>query len=233
MDWVSGAYATELWLANHDALGTASRLQEAVWEELHWEPELEACALQVYVTDRHVTLTGGVPRYGHKATAERAACRVPGVAAVTNDIQVELQPADRRADHEIAEEIGRVLAWDTLVPTEHLRFEVKDGVVMLSGQVDREHQRTAAEQVIEPLVGIVGLVNRITVRPVRGRTELTQVVTAAVRHVPVPHVHVGTLGGGVELRGRVRSLAERQQVERAVREVPGVNLVEDYIRIEA
>lgn len=233
MYWVSGGFATELWLANHEGEGSSSRLQEAVWEELHWEPELEHCALEVYVTDRHVTLTGCVRRYVQKAAAGRAACRVPGIAAVSNEIQVELQPADRRADHEIAEEIGRVLAWDTLVPTEHLRFEVRDGVVLLSGQVDREHQRTAAEQVIEPLVGIAGLVNRITVRPVRGTSKLPEAVTAAVRRVPVHHVQVGTLGGVVELRGKVRSLAERELVERAVREVPGVNLVEDYIRIEA
>ena len=233
MYWVSGGFATELWLANHEGEGTASRLQDAVWEELHWEPELETCALEVYVSDRHVTLTGRVSRYVHKATAERAACRVPGVVAVTNEILVALQQDDRRADHEIAEEIGRVLAWDTLVPTADLRFEVRDGVVLLTGQVEREHQRTATEQIIEPLVGVAGLINRITVRPARGRAELPAAVIEAVRRVSVHHVHVGAMGGVVELRGRVRSLAERELVERAVREVPGVNLVEDYLKIEA
>ena len=234
MEEASGGFSFEMWRAEDDCDGLASQLQDDVWEELRWEPELETCRdrLVVDVTGCEVTLSGTVRCYPQKAVAERAACRVPGVAAVTNRIRVELNPADARTDPSIAEEVRRVLGWDALVPQNRIDVQVRDGVVTLSGEVDREHQRTAAEQAVEPLVGLTGVINRISVRPMHVTGELQAKVVAAIRRIRAKHVRVETHGGVVELRGRVPSLAERNQIEHTVRDIPGVTSVEDGLRIE-
>lgn len=234
MNSPSGGYATEMWRAEDEGDVLASELQSEVWEELRWEPELEPCkwSLFVYVTGRAVTLSGTVSRYPQKAAAERAACRVPGVAAVANAIRVELKAADRRADEVIAEEVRRVLSWDTLLPPGRIDVRVRDGIVTLRGEADREHQRTAAEQVVEPLIGITGLMNRITVRSTPATGDLKDHVLAAIRRVRARNVQVEIHGGMVELHGHVASLADREQVEHAVREIPGVTGVGDSLRIQ-
>lgn len=234
MDGAGGGFSFELWRAEDEGDGLASQLQDEVWEELRWEPELEACCgrLVVDVTGSQVTLSGTVRCYPQKVDAERAACRVPGVVAVVNRIRVELNAADVRTDESIAEEVRRVLGWDALVPQDRIDTQVREGIVTLSGEVDREHQRTAAEAAVEPLVGLTGVVNRIAIRPMHNTGELRTRVLAAIQRVRARHVHVETHGGVVELRGRVPSIAERNQIEHVVRDIPGVTGVEDGLRIE-
>jgi osmotically-inducible protein OsmY len=234
MDGPSGGYSVEMWRIDGEDDGITSELQEEVWEELRWEPELEMCSdhLSVYVTGRTVTLTGTVWRYAQKAAAARAARRVRGVTEVRSGIRVELMAAQRRSDDVIVDEVRRVLGWDTLVPADRIDVVAQDGTVTLRGEVDREHQRAAAEQAIEPLVGITGIVNNLTVRPMIVTGELRRQVVAAVHRTHGTHVRVATRGGTVELQGRIASLAEREQVEHAVREIPGVTHLEDRIRIE-
>ena len=234
MDGPSGSYSIEMWRVEDEVDVRASQLQRAVWEELRGEPELETClgALSVYVTGREVTLSGVVRRYPQKAVAGRAVCRVPGVVATKNAIRVELGTTDHRTDEVIAEEVRQVLGWDTLVPANRIRVAVRDGRVTLGGTVDREHQRTAAEQAVEPLVGITGIRNDITVRPMYASGSVQIPVLAAIRRLRARGVRVGIHGGFIELHGRVASLAERELIERAVREVPGVTNVADGLSIE-
>jgi osmotically-inducible protein OsmY len=234
MEGPSGGYSVEMWRSDGEDDGMTSELQEAVWEELRWEPELEMCSdrLSVYVTDRAVTLAGTVWRYAQKAAAARAARRVRGVAEVQNEILVQLREAERRGDDVIVEAVRRVLGWDTLVPAERIDVLSRDGTVTLRGEVYRDHQRVAAEQAIEPLVGVTGVVNELTVRPLIVTGELRRQVVAAGHRTHGTHVRVETCGGTVELQGRMASLAEREHLEHAVREIPGVTRVEDRIRIE-
>lgn len=234
MDGSCGSYSIEMWRAEDEGDVRASQLQREVWEELRVEPELETClgSLSVYVTGREVTLSGVVQRYPQKAMAWRAVCRVPGVVATKNAIRVEPGATDRRTDEVIAEEVRQVLGWDTLVPADRIDVGVRDGLVTLRGAVDREHQRTAAEQAVEPLVGITGICNDITVRPMYASGNVQIPVLAAIRRLRDRGVRVATHGGIIELHGRVASLAERDLIERTVREVPGVTSVANGLSIE-
>jgi len=230
----SGGSAIEMWRAEDESDVLAAELQHDVWEELRAEPELENClgGLGVYVTGREVTLIGAVRRYPQKAAAARAVCRVPGVARLVNSLRVELLFEETRADQVIEDEVRRVLGWDTILPRERISVSVREGRVTLRGEVDREHQRTAAEQAVEPLIGILGMRNEITVRPMFATGELQPRVVAAIRRLRAQRVRVETHGGTVELHGRVASLADQEMIDRAVREIPGVVMVEDSLTIE-
>lgn len=229
-----GGSAIEMWRAEDEADVLAAELQHDVWEELRAEPQLESClaGLAVYVAGREITLIGAVRRYPQKAAAGRAVCRVAGVARLVNSIRIELLFDETRADQVIEDEVRRVLGWDTILPRERITVAVREGRVTLRGEVDREHQRTAAEQAVEPLIGILGICNEITVRPMFATGELQPRVVAAIRRLRSQRVRVETHGGTVELHGRVPSLADQEMIDRAVREIPGVVTVEDGLVIE-
>ena len=69
---------------------TDKSLKDDVLDELGWEPSVNAAHIGVTVKDGIVTLTGHVPSYGEKYSAERAAKRVYGVRAVADELDVKL-----------------------------------------------------------------------------------------------------------------------------------------------
>jgi osmotically-inducible protein OsmY len=69
---------------------TDSELQRGVLEELKWEPSVNAAHIGVSVKNGVVTLSGHVPSYWEKYSAEKAAKRVYGVRAVANELDVKL-----------------------------------------------------------------------------------------------------------------------------------------------
>lgn len=226
-----GSYSQEIWLSEHEDAGLASALQRDVWEELTWELEGSTADLAVYVTGRQVTLGGRVCRYPDRVAAERAARRVPKVVDVVNMIQVDLAPGDRRPDEVIADEVTRVLQWDTVVPAERIAVTVREGYVVLTGEVDWDHHRMAAEDAVAPLQGVTGVSNLLTVEPKWATGEIRTSVVAALQRAHAKGVHVATHGGLVELSGRVNTLAERAEIEHTVWRVPGVVGVTDSLQV--
>src|ERR1700722_11841834 len=97
---------------------TDSQLQNDVMDELKWEPSITANEIGVSVADRVVTLTGTVPTYAEKKTAERAAQRVAGVRAVAEEIQIKPLGAHAKTDTEIAVAAARSLLAHVWVPTD-------------------------------------------------------------------------------------------------------------------
>jgi osmotically-inducible protein OsmY len=235
MERYGGGSSIELWLAEREDPGLDSELRRLVFEELQWEPILDPTEIEVEVNERAVTLRGVVRSYTEKVAARDAATRVPRVQAVTNDIRVELPERHVVSDAALQEGAGNVLRWDALVPDEHLRISVHDGIVTLEGWVEWDWQREAAELAVRVLVGVRGLENRIGVRPKWTTSELQPAVTAALRHhreLHARHVTVEARNGVVRLRGRVPSLAERSILEHAAWNVPGVTGVVDELTID-
>ena len=81
---------------------TAVHLQRDVLDELDWDPRVDAAHIGVAVNEGVVTLTGHVPVYSEKHTAEEVTKRVHGVRAVANEIQVRPADAHVRDDEDIA-----------------------------------------------------------------------------------------------------------------------------------
>jgi osmotically-inducible protein OsmY len=230
-----GGSSIEMWLSEHEDPGLDSALQERVHEELRWESGLDASSITVGVHARTVTLGGSVRTYPEKRAAEMAACRVPRVQRVINRLSVDLAPGRARPDDLLREEVTRVLEWDTLVPTGRVLACVVGGCVMLSGEVDWDHQRVAAEHAVSPLMGVRAVENHISVRPKWTTGELQTTVSAALRHrqdLHTQHVHIETVRGMVVLQGYVPSLAERSTIERVAWEAPGVLGVVNELSIE-
>ena len=140
-------------------------LQRDVLDELKWEPSVNAAHIGVSVKNGVVTLSGHVSSYAEKYAAEKAAKRVHGVAAIANEIDVKLPSSSQRTDEDIAMACVNALKGNVVVPADKVKVTVNKGWVTLEGEVEWQYQKTAAENSVRYLTGVVGVSNFITVKP--------------------------------------------------------------------
>ncbi len=145
---------------------TDAQLQENVVEALQREPEITASEVGVAVSNRAVRLSGVVRTYSEKYAAERAALRVSGVRAVSQEIRVKLAEMDDGSDEEIAEAVSRALQSQADVPTT-VQASVEGGWVTLRGEVTSEAQRDGAVDAVWRRAGVERIYNLITIEPAR------------------------------------------------------------------
>ena len=211
---------------------------EMVQEELAWEPSVSAESITVGTAGGGVvTLTGTVRTFAEKVAAERAVRRVRGVLGVVNDLDVKLLVTHQHPDTEIAKAAVNALQWNAVVPRDAIRVHVSDGWVRLDGAVDAHFQRTAAEEAVRTLVGVLGVSNRVTLRPPAQIPQVRAKIEAALQRrasLDAARVQVRTRDDHtILLSGSVSSWQERELVEAAAWAAPGVIAVEDEIKVES
>jgi osmotically-inducible protein OsmY len=210
------------------------QLQQAVVDELAWSPAVTSSNIGVSAHNGVVTLSGHVPTFWEKRSAEEAAQRVRGVKAVAEEIKVQLSSEGTFSDEKIAERAVFSLGSDASVPKDHVKVKVEKGWVTLTGEVDWNFQKTAAEDGVHKILGLVGLANSITVKPHIEPYEVRAKITKALeRTAPfdVNAIVIKTDGRKVTLEGEVRNWYERDLVTEAAWAVPGVTQVEDDMSI--
>ena len=211
---------------------TDTQLQKDVMNELKWEPSIKAAEIGVGVKDGVVTLSGYVDSFFKKWAAERAAARVFGVKAVAEEIQIKLPGSLKRTDEDIARAAANALEWNVSVPHDRVKVQVQNGVVTLSGEVDWWYQKSAAEDAVRNLMGVVLINNKITIKPPVKPLDVKDKIESAFQRnalLDARRITVETHGGKVILRGSVRSWAEREQVQQAAWAAPGVSEIESHI----
>ena len=211
-------------------------LEQQVLSELRWDSRLACTEINVAVTEAVATLTGSVSSYAKKIAAQEAAHRVAGVLDVANDIRVEPFDLFARTDTEIASAVRNALEWDALVPNELITSTVSDGSVTLEGDVDYWREREDAERAIMRLAGVVGVINKITIRkrPVDPKVLREQIEYALERRADreAERLRLDIHDGAVDLWGRVHSWQEKRAVIGSIGHAPGVTRVVDHLRID-
>jgi osmotically-inducible protein OsmY len=214
---------------------TDTELQHDVMEELAWEPSIDAAEIGVSAESGIVTLSGIVKTLPQKWAAEKAAQRVSGVKAVTDEIVVKLPGDGELSDTEIARAAVNALDWNASLPQGRVTLIVSHGWVTLEGTVQFHYEKVAADYAVRGLRGVKGVTNLISVKPPQTspkdiKHRIEQAFERAA-DLDAERISVQAKSGGVILRGTVGSWAERERAELAAWAAPGVSRVENEIDV--
>ena len=210
---------------------TDNSLQQAVLDELKWEPSVNAAHIGVTAKGGVVTLSGDVSSFTEKVAAARAARRVNGVKGVAEDIKVRYS-FSKVDDTDIAQKALQTLSWDIEVPDERVKVEVEDGWVTLTGTVNWNYQRNAAEADVRKLKGVLGVINNISINPTVKASDAREKIKAALKRnaaVEADNISIAIEGGKVTLSGEVNSWGEDDIVRSTAWAAPGVTEVVDNL----
>ncbi|MDR3484825.1 MAG: BON domain-containing protein [Bradyrhizobium sp.] len=212
-----------------------AQLRQDIIDEFEFDPSFDGEHVGVAVDRDVVTLSGHVTSYAQKVAAIAAARRVKGVHAIAENIEVRYPFQSKTADDQIAQRASDILNWDVIVPSNSVDVLVQDGWITLTGDVDWYHERTAAEDDVRKLSGVVGVTNNIKIKPRINASDIRiKIESALKRHAEVEADAIRITvqnGNKVLLEGRVDNWDERYKVETAAWSTPGVVSVDDRLTI--
>ena len=214
---------------------TDAQLRKDIIDELDWDPSFNAAHIGVAVDRGVVTLTGHIDTYAEKAAIERALQRVQGVAAIALELDVKLAPNHQRSDTELAQALQSALQAQALVPASRITLKVEHGWVTLSGEVDWDYQRSTAERTVHQMMGVVGVSNRVTLKPRTVPTDVSNRIKDALARQAEREargIEVAISGSTATLRGNVHSWAERNAAQGAAWSAPGITLVVNELKVQ-
>lgn len=211
-----------------------TELKHDVENELQWEPSVNEAHIGVTAKDGIVTLTGHVPSFMEKYTAEKTTKRVYGVKAVANEMEVKLRGDQSRTDELIAQDCLNSLKFNYSVPEDKIKIVVADGWVTIDGEVEWQYQRAAAMNSVRDLRGVRGVTNGIRIKSRISPVDIKKKIEAAFlrsAEIDASRVKVESQDGKAVLTGNVRSWAEREEAQNAAWAAPGVTAVENLITV--
>lgn len=210
------------------------KIRHDVEAELTWDPAINAAGIAVEVADGIVTLAGHLTGYAEKQSVEKAVQRVAGVRGLVMALEVRLPLARQRLDSEIARAAADALEWNGLVPHGSVKATVARGTITLSGMVDWDYQRAAAEAAVRPLLGVKDVSNRIAIHARMSPEIIRSRIEVALQRAALADagaVRISAQDGTVTLAGTVHSLAERQLIAEAAWAAPGVSRVNNQLQV--
>ena len=214
---------------------TDVQVTKDIFDELTFDPSLDASDISVGTKNGIVTMTGMVRTYAEKIAAEHAVKRVFGVRGLAEELQVDIPKLHQRTDAEIVAAALNILKWDASLPRDTVTVKVENKWLTLDGAVPWEFQREHARHMVSSLIGVRGVTNQITVptRPTAGDVKQKihdTFVRSAVIDADKLSIETKT-GGTVVLNGSVHSFNEQESAIRAAYSVPGVTRVESHTQV--
>lgn len=209
---------------------TDHELQSDVQDEIKWEPKLRGAEIGVIASKGVITLTGVVDRYTMKIAAEKAAERVAGVRVIAQEIEVRVTEAAKRSDTDIASAILESFKWNIDIPEETVTIKVENAWVFIDGVVEWQYQKDLIEDAVEPIRGIKGVSNYITIQPKINPGIIQENIRKALQRnaaIEASNVKFEIDDHKVTLKGTVHSWFERNEIEKAAWSAPGVVTVKD------
>jgi osmotically-inducible protein OsmY len=144
----------------------------------------------------------------------------------------------RKSDSQIQQDVLQELRWDPRVEETEVGVEVDNGAVTLSGTVSSWAKRVAAQEAAHRVAGVLDVANNIQVKRagllVRTDTEIAQAVRRTLEWdvlVPNQRVTSTVTDGWVTLEGTVDLWSEREDAERAVRNLASVRGVTNQLKV--
>lgn len=210
-------------------------IRAAVEAELEWLPTESLANIGVSVNHGVVELSGEVDTLTERYLAVRAAEHVVGVTTVVDHLSVVGEPETAAGDIELAKRIRSILDWYQTIPGDRIRAEVVDGAVALTGSVEWDDHRRAAEHAIRSLAGVRSVSSRIMLSPRPAPPDLADQLRASIRRhseLGMKPITVHCEGNDVFLEGTVSTLVARKLASDIVWRHPSVCEVHNNLQVE-
>jgi osmotically-inducible protein OsmY len=141
---------------------------------------------------------------------------------------------------DIKHAVLRELAWDTRVEVAEVGVEVNEGVITLTGTVSSYGEKMAAQEAAHRVADAHDVVNAIEVQTLGAKARSDVELAHMARHVlewdvlvPDEGVTLTVDNGWITLEGTVKVWAQRDEAERAIQHLAGVQGVSNLITVAA
>jgi osmotically-inducible protein OsmY len=138
-----------------------------------------------------------------------------------------------RSDDELTRMAQQALLEEPGVPR-GITMRVANGHLTLEGCVQSFYQRACAERALRFVDGVRSIENRITVKPDISASDIKLHIVEQLQAEVLDEAHsieVHVQDGHVTISGTVHSMAGRRCIEESVRSAPGVQTVDNQLRV--
>lgn len=218
-----------------DTVDIDEQIESDVEQALVRDTRVEAEELIVMVENGVVTLTGSVDSLREETAAIEIARGVLGVVDVVDEMDV-VADAETTAEQLLELDVRQALTTNPNVDASRVVVEADATQVTLTGSVESLYQRTRAGEIAADVVGVVAVVNELSVQPAVTQTdaEIRRAVQGAlIRNSLVDRddITVFVENGRVTLSGEVSNWIEQQEALDAAQFTAGVTSVVDDLEI--
>lgn len=212
-------------------------IKQEIIDQLTWDDQLDASKISVSVQNNIVRLEGSAPNYASKLAAEKDASSVANVISVENMLEVK-SPKERTrpSDTLINSNIESKLLSDSRIDASKIKSETKDGVVTLSGTVDKYWQRRIAEDIAASSDGVILVENKLSVKLLQSADDAkieTAIKNACKRNAIIDGdlINVRVNDGVVILSGKIPNNHVKREVNDIALFTTGVANIVDEMTI--
>jgi osmotically-inducible protein OsmY len=100
---------------------------------------------------------------------------------MVNNIEVRLPIIHRRPDPDIALDAAEAIKRELPFSWERIKVIVEEGWITLEGDVEWHYQRERAEEAVQSVRGVQGVINNIEVRPQVSSVEIKRKIKKTLR----------------------------------------------------
>lgn len=241
-----GAVALLLMTGSLFASETDRRIESTAKESYVFKTYLKGDDIQVNSQDGVVTLTGTVSEQTHLLLAAETVANMPGVKSVNNRLEVKDGIPEENSDAWIRMKIKTMLMLHRNLDGANTGVEVKDGRVILQGEVNNQAEKELTAEYVKDVEGVKGVENEMTVRQAPAKTPQTlgeyiddasiysQIKLALLLHRgPSPfETEIMVTNGVVTVKGKAKNAAEIELVSKRIEDIPGVVKIHNQLIIE-
>ena len=138
--------------------------KQKIVDQLTWDDSVDANSIQVKVSGDKALLEGKVPNYATKISAGTDANMIAGINQVENNLIVDIPITSNLPDDgEIIDNIMTILKLQSNVSTQNLKVESHEGIVTLFGKTETLWGKNKAEEIVNDVHGVLGVVNKLEV----------------------------------------------------------------------
>lgn len=161
----AGVYKTAVDERSVGGLWSDSAITGRVNAQMAKDPVVQARLIDVDTLDGEVILTGVVKSNEHSARAAAIAKKVPGVRKVRNELQIGDKTIGQSIDDTLlGARIKTHLFKEPWVRTFNIDVDVDNGIVTLTGIVDRSSRKDRVLEVARSVPGTVRVIDNLKVK---------------------------------------------------------------------